>query len=192
MKAILKSSCIRHSRLSTKTLVAMSVVVELNVGGTKFVTTKETLLSAGGNWFTNALANESVPLVIDRDPSRFAVILNYLRTKRVSLNGHQLIDIKEEAAYFQMSDLASASLEFCSVLSCSCSNEPQHNVFHVQGTIQGSKSFREEVKGNFSDCQAHINKLLAAGWSIDSVSQDDKIYKPFLWYLHRVVVQLKK
>lgn len=170
----------------------MSMVVELNVGGTKFVTTKETLSSDGGNWFTNALSASSdpaKPLFIDRDATRFAVVLNFLRTKRVALNGLSLVDVQEEALFFQMPRLAKARMEFCSVESCSCFSE-QHSTFCVQGPANAQhRSFRFEQKGNYADCLNYVNQLIAAGWNVVSVSPTkDPISKPFKWFLSRVVV----
>ncbi|KIH67771.1 K+ channel tetramerization domain protein [Ancylostoma duodenale] len=59
--------------------------VVLNVGGTKFYTTAETLRgpSAGGNSYFENLNYMKGEIFIDRDPTVFKYILNYLRDGRV-------------------------------------------------------------------------------------------------------------
>ncbi|CAG2220669.1 KCTD3 [Mytilus edulis] len=58
--------------------------VVLNIGGTKFETSKETLSVVPGSLFW-ALCQETLPespLFLDRDPTHFKMILNYLRNKK--------------------------------------------------------------------------------------------------------------
>jgi hypothetical protein len=59
--------------------------IEINAGGTVFVTLKETLLNAGGI-FPHMLEHADMwpkdsqgRLFIDRDPNRFRILLNWLR-----------------------------------------------------------------------------------------------------------------
>ncbi len=70
-----------------------SDLVYLNVGGQKFCTSKQTLLSVPGDTFFSSLLSERISSTkdsdgayfIDRDPNLFHLILNYLRTKQLSL-----------------------------------------------------------------------------------------------------------
>ncbi|EYC09458.1 hypothetical protein Y032_0060g3130 [Ancylostoma ceylanicum] len=65
----------------------MSDIVVLNVGGQKFFTTKETLKSSvcrENTFFTN-LSDSQGEIFIDRDPSVFMYILNYLRDGKVAI-----------------------------------------------------------------------------------------------------------
>jgi hypothetical protein len=61
-------------------------IVKLNIGGTIFITTKETLLSIPGTTFHGLLSNEKYQpdfegcFFFDRSPKYFEEILNYLRT----------------------------------------------------------------------------------------------------------------
>ena len=54
--------------------------INLNIGGTDFVTTRETLLNKSG-FFAALVRNTDADAVffVDRDPTYFMYILNYLR-----------------------------------------------------------------------------------------------------------------
>ncbi len=89
-------------------------ILHLNVGGTRFSTSRQTLLSAGENNFFSAmlsgrigcLRDESGAIFIDRDPDLFRPILNYLRTRTLSLSGVE--DTKallHEAEYYGVASL---------------------------------------------------------------------------------------
>uniref|UniRef100_A0A7I5E6L4 BTB domain-containing protein n=1 Tax=Haemonchus contortus TaxID=6289 RepID=A0A7I5E6L4_HAECO len=62
-----------------------AVPVVLNVGGTKFSTTEATLRSrpSGEDYLFNTLDYSKGEVFIDRDPTLFKYILNYLRDGRV-------------------------------------------------------------------------------------------------------------
>jgi hypothetical protein len=176
--------------------------VHLNVGGTTFVTTKETLSFGGANLFTNQLAatgptgaalsspgSREVPLFIDRDAKRFEVILNFLRTKRVVLRGLSLVEIVEEAKYFGISALNNARLEFCAVEGRAVDYAAgASSGFQSVGTVEGTvsdKSFWRGHNGDFAACQLYVNNLVRGGWIIDSVSERKN---SFCWVFSRVVV----
>ena len=65
-------------------------IVYLNVGGIKFCTSKQTLISIENTFFTSLLSHENDRIsslkdqegyfFIDRDPDVFKIILNYLRS----------------------------------------------------------------------------------------------------------------
>jgi phytoene dehydrogenase-like protein len=86
--------------------------VYLNVGGIQFETCRSTLLSTGSKYFERRLQthtrNDSV-LFIDRDPSYFVVILNYLRNKQIIVDHDAtrtfLENIKLEAEAYDLDDL---------------------------------------------------------------------------------------
>ena len=74
-------------------------IVHLNVGGQRFSTSKRTLLSVQGEetFFTSLLSgrissnvDETGAYFIDRDPTLFRLILNYLRTHQLHLLGNIL------------------------------------------------------------------------------------------------------
>lgn len=84
-------------------------VVRLNVGGTVFVTTKETLLGVDPtqrNYFAGLLRDDlpqttiDGALFVDRDPSAFAYILSYLRSGVLRCPEEMLNAVLEEAIFY--------------------------------------------------------------------------------------------
>nr|XP_031848739.1 SH3KBP1-binding protein 1 isoform X1 [Nomia melanderi] len=82
-------------------------IVHLNVGGTRFSTSKQTLTWVPDSFFTTLLSNrfashrdEDGALFIDRDPKLFSIILNYLRTKDIDLKSADLRTLRHEAEYY--------------------------------------------------------------------------------------------
>jgi hypothetical protein len=76
-------------------------VVELNVGGSIFQSSRETLLQSP--FFEAALTDGSEQLFLDRSPGSFALVLDYLRSRRFpTVSATQLVAFLEEAAYFQL------------------------------------------------------------------------------------------
>eukprot|EP01133_Synstelium_polycarpum_P004353 gene4353-5083_t len=73
-------------------MMAIDMIVRLNVGGVKYMTTKDTLLSRGENFFSSLL-NGSIPairdekgyLFIDRNGRYFEFILEFLRSGHVDI-----------------------------------------------------------------------------------------------------------
>lgn len=86
--------------------------VKLDVGGVKFQTTKETLLTAKNSLFEAILndpdfanLNSSQELFFDRSPDYFVHILNYLRTGTINYTQFKKAQKKlllEEAKYYQI------------------------------------------------------------------------------------------
>ncbi|RCN44487.1 K+ channel tetramerization domain protein [Ancylostoma caninum] len=88
----------------------MSNIVVLNVGGERFTTTRETLMSnlcRENTYFAN-LDDYKGEIFIDRDPKVFMFILNYLRDGKVAIPEDQFVRtrIRQEAEYFCMDKLA--------------------------------------------------------------------------------------
>lgn len=84
-----------------------SDIVNLNVGGTKFSTSRQTLCSIQDSFFSSLLSgriptcrDETGALFIDRDPKYFSVILNFLRTKELNLNGIDVSYLRHEAEFY--------------------------------------------------------------------------------------------
>ncbi|VDK79342.1 unnamed protein product [Cylicostephanus goldi] len=102
------SSMIRSLPFST---ADFNMPVVLNVGGTRFETSLETLKKNPGPRDRSMLANlnyvEGEEMFIDRDPAHFVVILNYLRDGSVSIDEDEctLAEIKREAQFYGLEDL---------------------------------------------------------------------------------------
>lgn len=87
-------------------------VLFLDVGGKKFQTKLETLLSIKDTLFYKLILTEQLDITkeifIDRNNDYFHIILSFLRNKKVNLNGYnnkKLREILEEAQFYEMTDL---------------------------------------------------------------------------------------
>ena len=92
-------------------------MIQLNIGGTLFHTTKDTLHNNGTNFFTSLLTHATPcrdkMYFIDRDPTHFRHILNYLRNTRLPtpFGRGQLSMLTElwlEADFYQITTLSDA------------------------------------------------------------------------------------
>ncbi|CAJ0574109.1 unnamed protein product, partial [Mesorhabditis spiculigera] len=90
--------------------------VVLDVGGTEFVTTVETLTSIPETYF-EALFNRwsdgepsSSSIFLDRDPTHFRHILNFYRNRvvPVGLSAQEKQELSAEAAFYNIQELTSA------------------------------------------------------------------------------------
>ena len=91
-----------------------SRVISLNVGGTSFATTRQTLMKYPDSLLAKICSTDvhvakdsNGAYFIDRDPELFRLILNYLRTgylRKLPPN-HNLEDLEIEADYFGLSEL---------------------------------------------------------------------------------------
>ena len=114
----------------------MPQIVTLNVGGTLFQTTRETLITPYDTYFTLLLNSNTMhpetqptnefPIFIDRDPAQFRFILNALRGSVLLPNGRQsLLELAEEANFYSMMTLAAKATQKASKgadSSCAISN----------------------------------------------------------------------
>ncbi|CAH8440848.1 unnamed protein product [Heterobilharzia americana] len=89
-----------------------SDIVNLNVGGRKFSTSRNTLLWNKNSFFSILLdgalptmKDESGAIFIDRDPDMFSIILNYLRTNELNLSGVDINSLKNEAQFYALESL---------------------------------------------------------------------------------------
>uniref|UniRef100_A0A1A8JV63 BTB/POZ domain-containing protein KCTD3 n=1 Tax=Nothobranchius kuhntae TaxID=321403 RepID=A0A1A8JV63_NOTKU len=111
------------------TTVRSGDIIHLNVGGKRFCTSRQTLTWVPDSFFSSLLSgristlkDETGAIFIDRDPSLFAPILNFLRTKELyprSINVHMLI---HEAEFYGITPLV-RKLQLCDELDrSSCGN----------------------------------------------------------------------
>lgn len=89
-----------------------SDIIHLNVGGTRFSTSRQTLTWIPDSFFTallsgriSSLRDETGAIFIDRDPKVFGVILNYLRTKDIDLSVVDIRILRHEAEYYGIAPL---------------------------------------------------------------------------------------
>jgi BTB/POZ domain len=113
-------------------------VVKLNVGGKRYVTTRNTIMSKGENLLTQLISHDSGPfeaardpegyLFIDRDGKAFAVILNFLRTGKLLPPPGMSVDlIRMELDYFQLLTEESVTLLFSSAASTPAEGRSRSN-----------------------------------------------------------------
>uniref|UniRef100_A0A3Q3WDK2 BTB domain-containing protein n=1 Tax=Mola mola TaxID=94237 RepID=A0A3Q3WDK2_MOLML len=104
-------------------------IIHLNVGGKRFSTSRQTLTWVPDSFFSSLLSgristlkDETGAIFIDRDPSLFATILNFLRTKELyprSISVHMLM---HEAEFYGITPLVQ-KLQLCDELDrSSCGN----------------------------------------------------------------------
>ncbi|XP_078212710.1 BTB/POZ domain-containing protein KCTD3 isoform X9 [Callithrix jacchus] len=87
-------------------------IVQLNVGGTRFSTSRQTLMWIPDSFFSSLLSgristlrDETGAIFIDRDPAAFAPILNFLRTKELDLRGVSINVLRHEAEFYGITPL---------------------------------------------------------------------------------------
>uniref|UniRef100_A0A7N8WX83 BTB/POZ domain-containing protein KCTD3 n=1 Tax=Mastacembelus armatus TaxID=205130 RepID=A0A7N8WX83_9TELE len=85
----------------------MGEIIQLNVGGTRFSTSRQTLMWIPDSFFSSLLSgristlrDETGAIFIDRDPTAFAPILNFLRTKELDLR-----ILRHEAEFYGITPL---------------------------------------------------------------------------------------
>uniref|UniRef100_A0A665SXP8 BTB/POZ domain-containing protein KCTD3 n=1 Tax=Echeneis naucrates TaxID=173247 RepID=A0A665SXP8_ECHNA len=81
---------------------AMGEIIQLNVGGTRFSTSRQTLMWIPDSFFSRW---GIVGIFIDRDPTAFAPILNFLRTKELDLRGVNISVLRHEAEFYGITPL---------------------------------------------------------------------------------------
>lgn len=92
----------------------MAEVVTLNVGGTKFTTSRSTLMSRPSFLATMFSGRHALPTTpdgshfIDRDPAHFRNLLNYLRSGAIAVpsDDEKKAELLREVDFYAMADLA--------------------------------------------------------------------------------------
>ncbi|XP_037318388.2 SH3KBP1-binding protein 1 [Pungitius pungitius] len=104
-------------------------IIHLNVGGKRFSTSRQTLTWVPDSFFSSLLSgristlkDETGAIFIDRDPSLFATILNFLRTKELHPRTISVHMLMHEAEFYGITPLV-RKLQLCDELDrSSCGN----------------------------------------------------------------------
>ncbi|XP_061828250.1 SH3KBP1-binding protein 1 [Nerophis lumbriciformis] len=104
-------------------------LIHLNVGGKRFSTSRQTLTWVPDSFFSSLLSgristlkDETGAIFIDRDPSLFAPILNFLRTKELHPRSVSVHMLMHEAEFYGITPLV-RKLQLCDELDrSSCGN----------------------------------------------------------------------
>ncbi|GCC30852.1 hypothetical protein chiPu_0009306 [Chiloscyllium punctatum] len=100
------------ANLTAASAAAAGEIIQLNVGGTRFSTSRQTLMWIPDSFFSSLLSgristlrDETGAIFIDRDPTAFAPILNFLRTKELDLRGVNINVLRHEAEFYGITPL---------------------------------------------------------------------------------------
>ncbi|XP_072546025.1 BTB/POZ domain-containing protein KCTD3 [Salminus brasiliensis] len=97
---------------NSSTTSGIGDIIQLNVGGTRFSTSRQTLMWIPDSFFSSLLSgristlrDETGAIFIDRDPTAFVPILNFLRTKELDLRGVNISILRHEAEFYGITPL---------------------------------------------------------------------------------------
>ncbi|GCC35860.1 hypothetical protein chiPu_0014348 [Chiloscyllium punctatum] len=104
-------------------------IIHLNVGGKRFSSSRQTLTWIPDSFFSSLLSgristlkDETGAIFIDRDPTVFTSILNFLRTKELDARDVNIATLRHEAEFYGIAPLV-RRLELCEDLErSSCGN----------------------------------------------------------------------
>ncbi|KYM83601.1 BTB/POZ domain-containing protein KCTD3 [Atta colombica] len=154
--------------------LGVSDIVHLNVGGTRFSTSRQTLTWIPDSFFTALLSNridshkdETGALFIDRDPKLFSIILNYLRTKDIDLKIIDIRTLRHEAEYYGITPLVKR-LILCEDLTQSSCGDVLFYGYLPPPSIPLQEPVA--VTSNISDVSVHIRVSSASNSRIDGSS----------------------
>uniref|UniRef100_A0A6Q2WWS4 BTB/POZ domain-containing protein KCTD3 n=1 Tax=Esox lucius TaxID=8010 RepID=A0A6Q2WWS4_ESOLU len=128
-------------------------IIHLNVGGKRFSTSRQTLTWVPDSFFSSLLSgristlkDETGAIFIDRDPSLFTPILNFLRTKELfprSINVHLLM---HEAEFYGITPLV-RKLQLCDELDRSSCGSVLFNGYLPPPVYPAKRRNRHSVAG---------------------------------------------
>ncbi|XP_017560995.1 BTB/POZ domain-containing protein KCTD5 isoform X1 [Pygocentrus nattereri] len=139
--------------------------VRLNVGGTVFLTTRQTLLKEQTSFLyrlcqqqdLHSDTDETGAYVIDRDPTYFGPILNYLRHGKLVYNKELAEEgVLEEAEFYNITPLIKLIKERILERDCKASQVPPKHVYRV---LQCQEEELTQMVSTMSD-----------GWKFEQVS----------------------
>ncbi|KAL0222109.1 hypothetical protein RCL1_001963 [Eukaryota sp. TZLM3-RCL] len=132
---------------------------DINVGGKLFTTSSMTLLKVPNSFFTSLDLSRDI-IFVDRDPTHFSVILNYLRDDFVDLpsNLYDLEEMKAEAEFYKLPNLVTAIDSAIDTLKSFPSDRMMYRVFSVK-------------RGCTSEVERLCNQYSEAGFRYETVFQ---------------------
>ncbi|KAF1767421.1 hypothetical protein GCK72_007380 [Caenorhabditis remanei] len=117
MQAVENEIALRYKLNDSTLKMSSGNIVKLNIGGTVFQTTKSTLTRFDG--MLKVMIETEIPvekdesgcIFIDRDPTHFRLILNFLRDGHVALpdSEKEILEIEQEAQFYLLDGL----MELC-------------------------------------------------------------------------------
>ncbi|XP_033974840.1 BTB/POZ domain-containing protein KCTD5 isoform X2 [Trematomus bernacchii] len=135
--------CLAHSleERSTSACMGSSKWIRLNVGGTYFLTTRQTLCRDPKSFLyrlsqadpeLDSDKDETGAYLIDRDPTYFGPVLNYLRHGKLVLNRDLAEEgVLEEAEFYNITSLIKLIKDKIRESDCKTSQVPVKHVYRV-------------------------------------------------------------
>nr|AAH84083.1 LOC494998 protein [Xenopus laevis] len=128
-------------------------VIHLNVGGKRFSTSRQTLTWASESFFSSLLSgriptlkDETGAIFIDRDPTVFSPILNFLRTKELDTRGIKSSVLLHEAEFYGITPLV-RRLQLCEELDRSSCGSVLFNGYLLAPIFPAKRRNRHSVSG---------------------------------------------
>ncbi|XP_044130317.1 SH3KBP1-binding protein 1 [Bufo gargarizans] len=128
-------------------------VIHLNVGGKRFSTSRQTLTWVSDSFFSSLLSgrisslkDETGAIFIDRDPTVFAPILNFLRTKELDTRGVNSSLLLHEAEFYGITPLV-RRLQLCEDLERSSCGSVLFNGYLPPPVFPAKRRNRHSVSG---------------------------------------------
>ncbi|EEC00814.1 conserved hypothetical protein, partial [Ixodes scapularis] len=117
-------------------------IIYLNVGGTRFATSRQTLTWVPDSFFTSMLSgrisslrDETGAIFIDRDPKLFSYILNFMRTKDIDLRELDVSVLRHEAEFYGITPLVKRLILCEDLHQSSCGNVLFHGYLPMAGEL---------------------------------------------------------
>ncbi|XP_058860854.1 SH3KBP1-binding protein 1 [Acipenser ruthenus] len=128
-------------------------IIHLNVGGKRFSTSRQTLTWVPDSFFSSLLSgristlkDETGAIFIDRDPTVFATILNFLRTKELHPRNINVLLLMHEAEFYGITPLV-RKLQLCDELEKSSCGSVLFNGYLPPPVYPAKRMNRHSVAG---------------------------------------------
>lgn len=158
-------------------------IIHLNVGGTRFTTTKETLLSDRKSMLYamfrgtyDSKRDSNGAYFIDRDGEYFRYILNYLRNGTLDkiTDEEKAYGILREAQFFQIEGLITEAEKFIESIKDQSdskrSRRGQYAITYLGGYGKSPQVYTKETGGGFSQTCVTLNRLAQEGYHVEGVA----------------------